>query len=132
MHFKLDSLQRTLKNVGGQPFVRTPSVWLSPNNSAPHVRFSTNVNWNAGIDSANGGLSLNQWYYLAYTLSDPEKRLDFYIDGQWVGFQSIQKVQAEYVIFNDGPLYIGKDFDSTSVGMTGQIRYGWLIQECRN
>ena len=80
-----------------------------------------NDNPNAGIDAVGLGLSLNQWYYLAYTLSEPEKRLDFYIDGQWAGFLSVQQVQSEHIIFNNGPLYIGNDviYD----GITGQIRY---------
>ena len=86
-----------------------------------HVRFSTYIDPNVGIGSVGGMLTLNQWYYLAYTLSEPEKRLDFYIDGQWVAFQSIEKVQTDHIIFNNGPLHIGNN--NFEIGVTGQIRY---------
>lgn len=105
--------------------VRTPALWLTPVKSQPHARFSTNINTNAGIDAVGNGLSLNQWYHLAYTLSEPKKRLDFYIDGQWVGFQSIQQVQVETIIFNDKPLYIGNDTIYNAI--TGQIKYGFQV-----
>jgi hypothetical protein len=97
---------------------------LTPNVSALHPRYSTNKDPNAGIDSVSDGLSLNKWYYLAYTLSEPERRLDFYIDGQLIGFQSIQNDQTENVLFNIGPLYIGND--TIWNGFTGQIRYVWI------
>ncbi|CAG8585764.1 2715_t:CDS:2 [Ambispora leptoticha] len=108
---------------------RTPSLWMTPNNSAPHVRFSLNDNWNAGIDSLDGGLSLNQWYHLAYTLSEPQKRLDFYIDGKWAGFQSFQQVQTEQLLFNNGPLRIGTDtFWDGIVGQISNFRYyNWCL-----
>src|SRR5436190_2243439 len=100
--------------------VRMPSLLLNPTSSSPHSQFSTNVSVYTGIDSVGNGLALNQWYHLAYTLSDPQKRLDFYIDGVWLGFKSIQNVQGEYVLFNDSPLFIGKD--TIYNGVTGQIR----------
>ncbi|CAG8446115.1 8312_t:CDS:2, partial [Ambispora leptoticha] len=62
--------------------VRTPTLWLTPKNSAPHAQFSTTDCISAGIDSVGSGLSLNRWYHLVYTLSEPEKQLDFYIDGK--------------------------------------------------
>jgi hypothetical protein len=73
---------------------------------------------NEGIEELGTGLLLNQWYHIAYALSDSEKRLDFYINGEWVGFHSIQP--TEQIIFNTGPLYIGNDLFT---GITGQIRY---------
>ena len=107
--------------------VYTPSLWLTPAKSAPHALFSMNEVPDAGIFAVGSGLLLNQWYHLAYTLSDPEKRLDFYINGKWAGFQSIPQVQTEQVVFNIGPLYIGNDtfFD----GITGQIRYGLSLMK---
>ncbi len=100
---------------------RTPSLWLTPKASFPHPRFSINDNFNFGIDASGFGLYLNQWYHLAYTLSDSEKRMDFYIDGEWVGILCITSVKTQQVIFNDAPLYIGSDtfYD----GITGNIRY---------
>ncbi|CAG8592845.1 569_t:CDS:2, partial [Ambispora gerdemannii] len=81
---------------------RTPSLWLTPNNSAPHARFSTIDNWNLGIDS---------------------------VDGIWNGFQSIQQVQTDKIIFNNGPLRIGND--TFWDGITGQISnfryYNWRL-----
>lgn len=67
------------------------------------------------------GLLLNRWHHLAYTLSDPEKRLDFYLDGEWVGFNSIKNVKTQKVVFNDAPLHIGRAF--THNGFNGEIRY---------
>ena len=85
-----------------------------------HARFTGNWDWNLGIDEVDDGLLLNKWYHLTYTLSDPEKRLDVYINGEWTEFYSIQKVKTQKVLFNDGPLHIGKAF---SDGFDGEIRY---------
>ncbi|CAG8593442.1 5554_t:CDS:2, partial [Dentiscutata heterogama] len=74
------------------------------------------------------GLLLEKWYHIAYTLSDSEKRLDVYIDGEWLGFYSIQDFKKQRVIFNDGPLYIGKAYD---LGFNGEIRnvrnFNWRL-----
>jgi hypothetical protein len=86
--------------------------------NSTHARFLLNDDLNAGINVVGSGLLLNRWYHLAFTLSDFEKRLDFYIDGEWAGFQSIQSTQQ--IIFNIGPLYIGND--TFYRGVTGQIR----------
>ncbi|CAG8482751.1 695_t:CDS:2, partial [Ambispora leptoticha] len=111
-------------NKGGALEVRTPALILTANNSAPHVRFSMTGKGNAGIDSVGNGLSLNKWYHLACTLSEPKKRLDFYIDGKWTGFQSVQQVQTQRIIFNNGPLYIGKDRnDNGFTGLISNFRY---------
>ena len=109
---------------------RTPSLWLTQTNSAPHARFSLNDNINAGIDWVGNGLSLNKWYHLGYTLSQKEKRLDFYIDGDWAGFQSIQKVQTEQIVFSKGPLYIGNDLTWIQL----LVKWGMIDNKinCRN
>jgi hypothetical protein len=104
---------------GEQDLVRTPSLYLTPSKSAPHVRFSLNENSNAGIDSVGNGLLLNRWYHLAYTLSETKKRLDFYIDGELAGIYIIQP--TEQIVFNIAPLCIGND--TFYNGTTGQIRY---------
>ncbi|CAG8475071.1 8077_t:CDS:2, partial [Diversispora eburnea] len=99
---------------------RTPSLWLTANNSFLHPRFSITDNGNFGSNSDFGtGLLTNRWYHIAYTLSDTQKRMDIYIDGIWTGFSSIQRVRVESVIFNDLPLYIGKDLNFQ--GFTGQM-----------
>ena len=97
---------------------RTPSLWLTQYTFL-HPRFSINDNSNFGIYKCGPKLKLNESYHLAYTLSDPEKRMDFYINGKWLGFSSI--ILTKNIIFNDAPLYIGSDtfYD----GITGNIRY---------
>ncbi|CAG8669761.1 17075_t:CDS:2 [Acaulospora morrowiae] len=90
---------------------RTPSIWLSPNTSEPRVRFSTNDNFNCGL-TIPIGLELNKWYHIGYTLSETLKRMDFYLNGKWVGFKSIEFVQTQYVMFNKDPLHIGCSTDN--------------------
>ncbi|RIB12804.1 hypothetical protein C2G38_1785373 [Gigaspora rosea] len=74
-------------------------------------------------------LLLQKWYHIAYTLSDPKKRLDIYVDGEWVGHYSIQDVKKQRVIFNDGPLYIGQAFSRD--GFNGEISnfhyFNWCL-----
>ncbi|CAG8586077.1 1201_t:CDS:1, partial [Racocetra fulgida] len=99
---------------------RTPSLFLKPGDSAPCLRNSITGNSDSGIDMDGYGFLLNRWYHIAYTLSDSEKRINFYIDGKWVGSYSLKNIQLQSITFNDGPLYIGKhlSFD----GFTGEIR----------
>ncbi|CAG8606939.1 6445_t:CDS:2 [Ambispora leptoticha] len=102
---------------------RTPSLWLAPKDSAPDAQFSTTDCINT--HSIGNGLSLNRWYHLVYTLSEPEKQLDFYIDGKWVEFAHIQ----QNIKFNNGPLCIGNDrfFDGIT-GLIGNFRYyNWRL-----
>ena len=100
--------------------VHTPILQLTPNKSKLHARFTGNWNNNVGIDEIGDRLLLNKWYHLTYTLSDPEKRLDVYIDGEWFGYYAIQNVQTQNVIFNNGPLHIGRAFSWN--GFRGDIR----------
>ncbi|CAG8790223.1 17512_t:CDS:2, partial [Dentiscutata erythropus] len=98
-------------------FIRTPGLWLSKKKL--HARFTGNWDNDAGIMGVGDELSLQKWYHITYTLSDPEKRLDIYVDGEWVGYYSIQDVKKQNVIFNDGPLYIGQAFSCD--GFDGEI-----------
>jgi hypothetical protein len=84
-------------------------------------RFTGSWDWNAGFAEIGDGLILDKWYHIGYTLSDPEKRLDIYVNGEWIGFYSIPKVKEQRVIFNDGPLHIGYAYNS--YGFIGEIRY---------
>ena len=52
---------------------------------------------------ASDRLLLNRWYHITYTLSDSEKRLNVYMDGEWIGYYSIQNVKTQKLSFNDGP-----------------------------
>ncbi|KAF0424503.1 concanavalin A-like lectin/glucanase [Gigaspora margarita] len=103
---------RTLDN-------RTPTLELANGNSAPHPRLTITKSSYVGIDPDDYGFLINRWYHIAYTLSDSDKRMNFYIDGKWIGSYSILMVQSQSVIFNDEPLYVGKHplFD----GFKGQI-----------
>ncbi|RGB35669.1 concanavalin A-like lectin/glucanase domain-containing protein [Rhizophagus diaphanus] len=94
-------------------------LWLAKDKSGFNARFSGNWHHDAGIYEPDNGLLLNKWYHIAYTLSDPEKRLDIYIDGEWFEFYSILKVKEQKVIFNDGPLYVGRSFNWK--GFNGEI-----------
>ncbi|CAG8725084.1 12972_t:CDS:1, partial [Dentiscutata heterogama] len=108
-----------IQNSGSADLIRTPGLWLTGNKSKLHPRFTGNWNNNAGIMELGDGLSLQKWYHIAYTLSDSEKRLDVYVDGEWLGFYSIQDVKKQKVIFNDGPLHIGRAFSWG--GFNGEI-----------
>jgi len=103
--------------------VRTPILQLIPNKSKLHARFTGNWGNDVGFGEISDGLLLNKWYHLTYTLSDPEKRLDIYIDSKWIGFYSIQNVQMHEVKFNDAPLHIGRSYRN---GFDGEIRYDLL------
>ncbi|PKC04172.1 hypothetical protein RhiirA5_401586 [Rhizophagus irregularis] len=104
---------------GTEGLIRTPILQLTPNKSALHARFTGNWNSDVGVYEPDDGLLLNRWYHIAYTLSDPEKRLDIYIDGEWIGFYGISKIKVQKVIFNDGPLYIGRAH--SYLGFNGEI-----------
>ena len=68
---------------------------------------------------------LGKWYHIAYSVSDTEKRLEVYVNGEWRAFAAIVNVRTEQVIFNEGPLYIGRDYSWDS--FIGEIRYILLM-----
>ncbi|KAF0557260.1 concanavalin A-like lectin/glucanase [Gigaspora margarita] len=103
---------------GSAEYSRTPALWLNPN-KVPCPRFEITGNFYAGIDLNDYGFLLNKWYHIAYTLSNPDKRMNCYIDGEWVGSFSMTNIQGQSFIFNDGPLYIGRHLVWN--GFTGQI-----------
>ncbi|KAF0453686.1 concanavalin A-like lectin/glucanase [Gigaspora margarita] len=119
----------TIFHKGTADLIRTPGLWLTANNSKLHPRFTGNFDHNAGIMAVGDGLSLEKWYHIAYTLSNSEKRLDVYVDGEWLGFYCIQDVKKQKVIFNDGPLYIGKAFSWGGInGDISNVRYfNWRL-----
>ncbi|PKK76216.1 concanavalin A-like lectin/glucanase [Rhizophagus irregularis] len=97
----------TIFHKGAESSDCTPSLWLTKNNSALNPRFKGNWSNYVGFSEIGDGLILDKWHHIAYTLSDLEKRLDIYVDGEWIGFYSIPIVKDQRVIFNDGPLHIG-------------------------
>ncbi|KAF0536480.1 concanavalin A-like lectin/glucanase [Gigaspora margarita] len=108
----------TVFHKGTERLIRTPGLWFTGQTSALYPRFTGNWNTDAGFTTPDK-LLLQKWYYIAYTLSDTKKRLDIYIDGDWSGFFSIQDVKRQNIIFNDGPLYIGKN--PFHYGFNGEI-----------
>ncbi|PKB99615.1 hypothetical protein RhiirA5_429416 [Rhizophagus irregularis] len=102
----------------------------------PHCILDFTGNWdsNAGIWELDDGLALNKWYHIAYTLSDPEKRLDIYLDGEWAGFYCIEKVKTHKAIFNDGPLHIGRAIRHNGFnGKISNVRYfNWRLSPEEN
>ena len=103
---------------------RTPSLWLSPNTSRLFPRLSITSDSDVGLPKPGytaDNFLLNQWYHIAYTVSDPEKRMDLYVNSKWIAFVNVPLVQSQSVIFNDAPLYIG--YDTFDYAVTGQIRY---------
>ncbi|PKY17470.1 hypothetical protein RhiirB3_404351 [Rhizophagus irregularis] len=114
----------TVFRKGGNEPVRTPGLFLHANNSKLHPRFTGNWEKNAGLDVVGDGLLLNKWYHITYTLSDPEKRMDIYINGVWTAFYAIENVQMHKIKFNDKPLDIGCAID----GEIGNFRYfNWRL-----
>ncbi|CAG8758305.1 13312_t:CDS:2, partial [Gigaspora margarita] len=77
---------------GRAKYSRTPSLWLRSGDSAPCPRFSVTGIFDVGFDMS---------------------------DGEWVGSFSITHIQGQSIIFNDDPLYIGRNFGWC--GFTGQI-----------
>ncbi|PKK67152.1 hypothetical protein RhiirC2_867931 [Rhizophagus irregularis] len=97
-----------------RPTQADPHFYLKPCNIS-----EGNWDHNVGINSLGNGFLLNKWYHIAFTLSDPEKRLDIYVDGEWIGFYGIMSVKDQKVVFNDGPLLIGRAYNYH--GFSGEI-----------
>ncbi|RHZ43519.1 hypothetical protein Glove_1033g15 [Diversispora epigaea] len=108
----------TIFHKGASGPIRTPALWLSPNDSKPYPVFSTNIVESYGIEGFGNGFVLNKWYHICYALSKTHKRMDFYVE----------QVQKEYIVFNDDPLRIGHAFDSEFKGKMSDFRYhNWRL-----
>ncbi|CAJ0751535.1 3929_t:CDS:2, partial [Entrophospora sp. SA101] len=108
--------------------VCTPVIWMCGEKLDAY--FSGNWSGYVAIDcSTTPPLSLNKWYHIAYTISDSEKRLDLYIDGELARCYSLYDVKTENILFNDGPLYIGKAHSYDAVnGAISNFRYhNWRL-----
>ncbi|GES75946.1 glycosyltransferase family 39 protein [Rhizophagus clarus] len=104
----------TILHKGTGHSIRTPGLLLSAYDSRLEPQFSGN--WNDHVVMGiQDKLMLNKWYHLALTLSDPEKRSDFYVDGEWIGFNSVNNVKTQKIVFNEGPLHIGRAFLHTGI-----------------
>ncbi|CAG8538434.1 9766_t:CDS:2 [Funneliformis caledonium] len=117
---KLTSCWATILHKGTKSSVRTLRLELMPNKFSLLARFTGNWTDNAGIHDIGDELLLDRWYYVAYTLSDSEKRADLYVDSEWVGSYSIHKIKKQKIVFNDAPLYIGRSYNEAD-GFNGKI-----------
>ncbi|KAF0562328.1 concanavalin A-like lectin/glucanase [Gigaspora margarita] len=86
---------------GENEHARTPALWFSPNDSKLHPNCSVNNKLNYYI-SAGNSLELNKWYHIAYTLSEPQKRMELCVNGELIGYTDVKNI-----IFNEFPLKIG-------------------------
>ncbi|CAG8627774.1 14052_t:CDS:2 [Dentiscutata erythropus] len=109
-------------------FICTPGLWFTSQKSALYARFTGSWNADVGIMTTDERL-LQKGYHIAYTLSDPKKRLDIYINGELAGFFCIHDVKRQNILFNDGPLYIGKSpFHAGFNGEISNFRYfNWQL-----
>ncbi|CAG8500006.1 37148_t:CDS:2 [Gigaspora margarita] len=103
------------RNRENEQHARNPAFWLSPNDSKPHPYCSLKHNWSYYI-SAKNNLELNKWYHIAYTLSESQKHMEFYVNGELVGYTDVKDI-----IFNEFPLKVGHS-DKYS-DFQGQMRY---------
>ncbi|CAG8480159.1 10990_t:CDS:10 [Gigaspora rosea] len=83
-------------------YARTPALWLTPSYSQPYFACSVNSNWNINVTAAENKLELNKWYHIAYTLSEPQKRMELYVNSKLIGFKEIKEIKV-----NESPLKIG-------------------------
>uniref|UniRef100_A0A7S3JRD6 LamG-like jellyroll fold domain-containing protein n=1 Tax=Aureoumbra lagunensis TaxID=44058 RepID=A0A7S3JRD6_9STRA len=89
--------------LGGQ---RTPSAWLLPGSGRLALRISADAEYlDAGVDSFRPAARYGNWTHLAFVWTK-EFKYQLYIDGALDC-----EFSASPVLFNDGPLYLGRDPD---------------------
>jgi len=93
---------RTIISKGSNSQELTPSIYLWPDLTRLHVRVSSDVNWNEGLDS-NSYLQYQRWTYVAVTYSHGLVQL--YIDGMLDN----QAIVNGGIRVNKGPFHIGSD-----------------------
>lgn len=93
---------RTIMHKGENYKQLTPTIMLWPNERKLHVRASTQMYWNEGIES-KGTLNLKSWTHISIIFSG--QMMQLYINGQ-LDNQAILQGQ---IIFNKGDWHIGKD-----------------------
>ncbi|RIB28090.1 hypothetical protein C2G38_2028819 [Gigaspora rosea] len=96
-------------------YARTPALWLTPSYSQPYFACSVNSNWNINVTAAENKLELNKWYHIAYTLSEPQKRMELYVNSKLIGFKEIKEIKV-----NESPLKIGHS--GTYADFQGEMR----------
>jgi len=93
---------RTIIAKGNNIQELTPTIMLWPKERRLHVRVSTDMFWNEGIES-RGIIGFKQWTFISVVISG--QMMQLYINGN-IDSQLILKGK---VIGNKGDLYIGKD-----------------------
>ena len=93
---------RTLLHKGSLMTDLTPTIILWPKERQLHVRVGTEVFWNEGLES-NGKLSLKQWTHISVSFSG--QMIQLFINGN----KDNQIILDGKILFNNGPLHLGKD-----------------------
>ncbi|CAG8757690.1 7813_t:CDS:2, partial [Racocetra persica] len=97
---------------------RTPALWLTPNDSQPCLVCSVNSNWNKNVLTETR-LELNKWYHIVYTLSEPQKCMELYVNSKLIG-----SIDTKEIKFNEFPLKIGHSGTYTDFqGQMSNFRY---------
>lgn len=93
---------RTLINKGDNVQELTPTIMLWPKERRLHVRASTEMFWNEGLES-KAIINLRQWVHISVVISG--QMMQLYINGN-LDNQVILKGKVK---MNNGALHIGKD-----------------------
>ena len=93
---------RTIITKGNNIQELTPTIMLWPKERRLHVRVSTDMFWNEGIES-RGIIGLKQWTFISVVISG--QMMQLYINGNL----DSQMILKGKVIGNKGDFYIGKD-----------------------
>ena len=71
---------RQILRIGSDSqYSRCPGIWVYPKGTAIHTRVSTVKNWNDGLDTRHGDISLHRWTHYTSTLKG--RQLKIYING---------------------------------------------------
>lgn len=93
---------RTIINKGNNIQELTPTIMLWPKERRLHIRASTEMFWNEGIESI-GIINLKQWTFITVIFSG--QMVQLYING----ILDNQKILKGKIIINEGEFHIGKD-----------------------
>ncbi|RIB20786.1 hypothetical protein C2G38_2140995 [Gigaspora rosea] len=99
----------------------SPTLWLTPNESEAYPMCSMDDN-TKNIIVSGIKFELNKWYHIAYTLSELQGRMEFYVNGKLVGFETNE--ETRHIVFNTFPLKIGHSDGYTDFqGQMSNFRY---------
>ncbi|MEO1573974.1 MAG: LamG-like jellyroll fold domain-containing protein, partial [Pseudomonadota bacterium] len=93
-----------LMHKGNSDAERTFALWRRPDSNRIGFRISTSTSTNQGTDSASA-LTVGQWTHVAYVKRGGQ--LELFING----VRDAQATLSGNVVYNDGPLRIGRTLD---------------------